>query len=471
MRKLIALAFVFVSIALASPAAAQQDAEALRRELDQMRKNFETMQQEYRKSMDAMAERLRRLETQSSEGAGSRAGAAPAPAPSQTTVQTPASAIDLLSPRPPFGLYGQRASGQLLFDMGVAGDFVGNLVQRNVDKASAGTFRGQENRFFPREVELSLFGQIDPFARAEVRIEAGEDARGTATNLSLAEANITLMTLPFNTQLKLGQMRNRYGWSNQIHEHDLPWTDRPGVLRAYFSDNGVVEKGAELTWVADLPFYLEALVGAFNGDNDVAFGRGRISEPLLTGRLRTFFELGDEHGIQLGTSVAHGLTADRRRSTLPGFDVRYKYRPEGWLHPLVTAGGEGVWSIRRAEVTRDVTIDTDADGIPDTTLTLGNHRTDTRFGYYVYGELQPFRRWAFGARYDETEQLVRGREKAFEPYVTFWPSEFLRFRGGYKLTERSSDVGFSTNQATARHVDEWFLQATFILGAHPAHPF
>ena len=50
--------------------------------------------------------------------------------------------------------------------MGVAGDFIGNLTQRNVDRSNAGgTFAGRENRFFPREVEVSLFGQIDPYAR------------------------------------------------------------------------------------------------------------------------------------------------------------------------------------------------------------------------------------------------------------------------------------------------------------------
>jgi hypothetical protein len=65
----------------------------------------------------------------------------------------------------------------------------------------------------------------------------------------------------------------------------------------------------------------------------------------------------------------------------------------------------------------------------------------------------------------------RGREWSVEPYVTFWPSEFLRFRLGYKLTERSQDSGFSTEQASARHVSELFFQATFVLGAHPAHPF
>ncbi|HEV8143309.1 MAG TPA: DUF4200 domain-containing protein [Methylomirabilota bacterium] len=496
MRKLIAVGMTVVLAALAWPAWAQQpEADAVRRELEQMRKNFEAMRQEYQKQMDAMAERLRRLEAQPAPVAAPPAtpgAVAQTPPPGTGLSPSTPSAMDLLSPRQPFGLYGTRGSGQLLFDMGIAGDFIGNLVQRNVDKAGAGTFRGRENRFFPREVELSLFGQIDPYARGEVRIEMGEETRGQETGVSLAEAHLTLLTLPFNTQLKLGQMRNRYGWSNQIHEHDLPWPDRPGVYRAYFGEEGLSEKGAELTWVAPLPFYLEALVGAFNGDNETAFGRGRIKEPMITGRLRTFFELGDEHALQLSASVAHGLDTERLRHTLPGVDFRYKYRPEGWLHPLLTVGGEAIWSIRRRLVTRDFVvpgaviapgelIDTDGDGIPDTPgpdilepdtiLTVGNHRTVTRFGYYLYAELQPFRRWAFGARYDYVEQLIQGREKAIEPYVSFYPSEFLRFRLGYKLTDRSSDVGFSANEAAARKANELFFQASFILGAHPAHPF
>jgi hypothetical protein len=478
MRKLITGTLTALLAALASPALAQ-DADALRRELEQMRKTFESMQREYQKSMDALSERLRKLEAQ------------PQPVAAPTVAQTPPppggmapaapSALDLVRPRQPFTLAPRRGTGQLLFDMGIAGDFVGNVTQRNVDKANAGTFRNRENRFFPREIEVSLFGQIDPYARGEVRFEAAEEEAGQETEVHLAEAHLTLMTLPFNTQAKMGQMRNRYGWSNQIHPHDLPWIDVPGVHRAYFGEEGLVEKGLELTWVPDLPFYLEFLAGVFNGDNEDAFGRGKITTPLVTGRIRSFFELSPEHALQIGASVASGLSSERQRHTLPGFDLRYKFRPEGWAHPLLTAGGEGIWSIRRREVTRDIEIpgelvDTDGDGIPDTpgdptTLTVGNHRTFTRFGWYAYAEVQPFRRWAGGLRFDKVQLPDRGREWAIGPYITYWPSEFLRFRLGYKLTERSQDEGFSTDQASARHVDEVFFQATFILGAHPAHPF
>jgi hypothetical protein len=219
---------VWLALALAPAPAHAQEAEALRRELEQLRRQ----QEQYQKAIEALSERLKRLESQPAPvatppGAPAPGGIAQTPAP-PAAPSTP-SLVDLARPREPFALYGQRGGGQLLFDIGLAGDFVANLTQHNVDKANAGTFAGRENRFFPREVELSLFGQIDPYARAEVRIEAGEEEPGAETGVSLAEANLTLLTLPWGTQLKLGQMRARFGYVNQIHDHDLPWIDRPNA--------------------------------------------------------------------------------------------------------------------------------------------------------------------------------------------------------------------------------------------------
>ena len=59
-----------------------------------------------------------------------------------------------------------------------------------------------------------------------------------------------------------------------------------------------------------------------------------------------------------------------------------------------------------------------------------------------------------------------------QPYLTFMPSEFLRFRLGYKHTERSQRAASTRTTAGALgSVDEILFQASFILGAHPAHPF
>src|SRR5881296_2809173 len=275
--------FALMCVALTCAPAAAQEAEALRKEIEQLQRQLQSL-----------SERLQRLEARPALPAP--APAAPPPGPSAAAAPATAqpspgvSLTELARPRQPFSLYQQRGAGQLLFDIGIAGDFVGNLTQSNVEKAQGGTFAGQENRFFPREVELSLFGQIDPYASAVVRIEAGEEARSGDITVNLAEAYLTLLTLPFGTQARFGLVRNRYGYSNEIHEHDLPWIDRPNVMRNFLGGEGLNEKGVEATFVPDLPFYIEALAGVFNGDNETAFGRTSLRAPLVTGRLRTFLE-------------------------------------------------------------------------------------------------------------------------------------------------------------------------------------
>jgi hypothetical protein len=447
---------LLVGCALLDSPAVAQDVEVLTREIEELRKNLQTL-----------TDRLQAVESKAQAApAPVVAPGAPAPAPAATPPPGPGAPTlaELARPREPFALYERRGPGQFLFDIGIAGDFVGNLTQRSVDKADQGSFAGRENRFFPREVELSLFGQVDPYARAEVRIEAGEEEAGEIA-LHLAEAHLTLLTLPFGTQVKMGQMRNRFGLLNMSHAHDRPFVDQPNVLTRFLGEEGLVERGAEVTWVLPLPFFVELLGGVFNGDNEEAFGRSKLNEPLLTGRLRTFFEFGDS-ALQLGASVASGYTPERLRNTLVGVDAKFKYRPDGWTHPLLTVGGEALFQMRRINVFGE---DLDGDGIADTP---DEKRKRDRWGWYAWAELQPWRRWAFGVRYDSTEfPVTRGREWAVEPYVTFWLSEFLRFRLAYKHTDRDKRDGINENGASARIADELMLQATFILGAHPAHPF
>ena len=448
------IAAVWLASVLAPGLAVAQDADTLRRELEQLRRQ----QEQYQKAIEALSERLERLESRPAPGA-----AAPAPAPgavAQPAPGMPPSLIDLARPRQPFGLYGERRQGQFLLDIGVVGDFIGNITQRNVEQATGGTFAGRENRFFPREVELMLFGQIDPYARGELRIEAAEEFEDgeRELHLGLAEAHLTLLTLPYGTQARLGFMRNRFGLLNERHLEALPQPDQPNVLTHFLGEEGLRESGVELTWVPPLPFYLETLLGVFNGDNEEAFGRGRLRDPLVTGRVRTFFELFDTSAIQVGLSAATGETPDRQRSTLAGFDLKYKLTPEGWRHGLLTVAGEALYGNRLVEVLDDAG--------------AGDERRRERFGWYAYAEVQPWRRWLGGVRYDNTQYPVDpGREWAVEPYIAFLPSEFLRFRLAYKHTERSHRFVGPEDRGSARIVDEFLFQATFFLGAHPAHPF
>src|SRR5712664_1442933 len=133
MRALGILVSALLVAVTAAPAFAQ-DAGALRREIEQLRKQLE-----------GLTERLQRLETQPQPQM-----AAPPPVPpalqspaNPETQMSPPSLTDLARPRQPFSLYQQRGSGQLLFDIGIAGDFVGNLTQHNVQKSGTGTFAGR----------------------------------------------------------------------------------------------------------------------------------------------------------------------------------------------------------------------------------------------------------------------------------------------------------------------------------------
>jgi hypothetical protein len=448
---------------------ATSELETLRQELQKTQADFQKlleMQQQTQRKMEELQQKLESIEAsrpaapatvQAPPAPGQAPGPATAaapepPQPPQTTAQAPQggglpSLVDLLRPREPFALYRERGPGQLLFDMGVSGDFVGDFTTSRVQNAQMGTFTGFENRFFPREVEMSFFGQIDPYARGEVRIEGAEefDNGSRNFNVQLAEANLTLQTLPYATQAKLGLMRNRFGLLNEIHEHDLPQTDRPDVLRRFLGDEGLVETGSEFTWVPPLPFYLQVLGGVFNGDNDVIAGYGRFSNPLATGRLRSFVESERYGAVQFGVSGATGETSNQKRTMLLGADAKYKYTPDGWRHALVSLGAEALYFQAPQE----------------------DSQSARRWGMYTFAELRPWERWVGGLRFDWTQfPDSPGHEWALEPYITFMLSEFLKFRLAYKYTNYSEGSPFGKTNAS-----EVLFQASFILGAHPAHPF
>jgi hypothetical protein len=466
MRAFVALCLALGLAATAAPAAAQE-AEALRRELEQLRQQFELMKEQYQKAIDTMTERLQRLE------ARPMTAAAPPAAPKAGGFP---SWLELARPREPFALYAQGAAAgepgappsprsRFLFDIGIAGDFVGNITPDSAERNQTGTFAGRENRIFPREIELSLFGQIDPYARGEVRIEAAEEFEGgeRLTEVTLAEAHLTLVSLPFGFQVKGGLMRPRFGYVNEFHLHDRPWIDSPAVTNFFFGEEGLRESGVEVVWVAPLPIYLQAILGVFDGDNEEAFGRGSLRDPLVTGRLRTFFDLGGAGALQLGVSGATGVTELDERANYLGVDAKYKYIPSRWSHPLLTLGGEIIFADRK------IPTGGDEDG---TEAELGRRlrqeaaafKDVSPYGYYVWAEVQPWKQLAFGARYDYTEfPDGSGDQWAIGPYVSWMPSEFLRFRIGYKFSDRKG--------LEPTDLNEFLFQATFILGAHPAHPF
>jgi hypothetical protein len=438
-----------------------QDADALRRELETLRQQLSTLTQSYEQRLKTLSDRLEQLErgrppTPPPVAAPTTvtpgppvATPTPAPAGASPTAGDAPTIVDLARPRQPFAL--APPGRVLLFDIGVAGDFVADLTSSTRERHQDGTFAGRENRLFPREVEVGLFGRVDPYASAVVRISAGEEAAtdepsSRELGIHLDEANATLLSLPLGTTARFGLMRPRFGALNAVHQNDLPQVDRPNVLTRFFGEEGLDgERGLEAFWVLPLSTYHEVAVGIFDGDNEVAFGRGSLRDPLVTGRWRTFFELEDLGGLQLDASVASGITDEDHRNTIVGVGAKYKWIGPASGIPVVTLAGEALAGFRRVDVEEST------------------RRLD-RWGGYLYAQYDVDRHWAMGLRGDWTElPTARGREWALSPYVQLKPSEFLRFRLQYKHTEGRG--------AVERTADEIFLQGTFILGAHPTERF
>lgn len=399
-------------------------------EVDELRRELETTQQQLKE----LTGKIQELQQRMQQMEATRVKEEPT-APSLPETPSRPSMVQI-----PLG---QR---QLLLDFGVSGDFVADF---SAGDRKPGTFPGRENRMFPQEVELAVSGRVDPYARADFFFEFAETGGFTAGNggfevqrefeVGIDEAYLTLLQLPLGLQARLGQMRPKFGRLNVIHQHDLPQVDRPDVLVNFFGEEGEVEIGGEMSVLLPTPFFQELSVGVYNGDNDPSFGDGKLTNPLVTGYLRNFFELNDASALQVGLSGQTGPNQEQQRTYLAGLDLTYKWTPPDTPYTALTLQAEALYS---------------------------HHGTETeapnRYGAYFFGDYRFSRRWGVGTRVDWSEFPVEsGREWAVGPYVNFWVSDFLRFRLQYKHTDRN----FADN------LDEIFLQTVFVLGHHPPHPF
>lgn len=470
---------------VAEPASSRgaTELEALRDDLRRTQEEFRKLldlQQEMQRRMEGLQRKLEAVEVAAKARSGAaQGGGAGESRPPPSPPPAPAASAQVAPPAPAAGLRGPTVGGrQLLFDVGVVGSFVGSLSSaRDPLRGRIPTFIGRENRIFPQEVELSASGAVDPYVRADIFFEVAEDGEvedgrvRRRLEASLEEAYLTTLSLPYGLQMRGGRMRPHFGLLNHIHPGELPQVDAPNVLRNFFGEERLKENGVEVSWVAPLPFYLELRGGAFSGDNEMSFGRGSIRNPLGVFRVRSFFELGDDHALLLGTSGATGPNNDGAhgtRTVLVGADFRYKWKPLDRPYTQFVLAGEYLFSHRRREP--EVQVDL---GLGDGGFVLSrDERHLNRHGFYLFADYQLGRRWFVGTRFDwsqfpgdpaiSAEVARRGaRDWALSPYLTFQVSDFFRLRAEYKRTFRN----FAPN------ADEAFLQATFVLGTHPPHPF
>jgi hypothetical protein len=422
------------TVLIAGPAAAQAaqgppDAQAIRQAIDELKKDFDAR-------LSALEARLAAVEN---------AGKTPQQAPAAAA--PPAEAPPAAAPQAAPAATGASVSNAKVFnpDIAVIGDFLGALGKPNTDPA---------NGILPlplfemHESEAAFQAVVDPYARADFFFSFGEEG------VNLEEGYITFTELPGGLLTKVGKFRAAFGKVNTLHNHVLPWTDRPLVTNNLVAgEDGIDNAGISVARLIPNPwFFLEATGQVLRGDS------GDVQSPLFTstqrshfayvGHLRGYQDISESTNIDLGASVAHGFNAsgvpvgiNDFTTRLFGVDATVRWKPlQRSIYHSFVGRSEVIWS-RREQPT----------GVQNAS------------GFYVSGDYQFARRWFAGVRFDGSDRPdnTQLRDSGWSGVLTYWPSEFSQVRGQYRFT----------NWAIGPSANEFLFQVQFSIGAHGAHPF
>ncbi|MGZ4839018.1 MAG: hypothetical protein ACXVZR_10755 [Terriglobales bacterium] len=378
---------------------------------------------------------VRMLTAQQAQGATSATPAPAAPAqaaPVSAAAETPAqvAGTQTASPLPVYG--GASAAAKALNpDISVIGDFIGSMGHNPLVQTPA---------FQMHESEVGLQAIVDPYARGDFFISFGEQG------VNLEEGYITFTALPAGFVLRGGKMRAAFGKVNTLHNHVLPWIDRPLVTNSLAGgEDGINDAGLSLTRILPAPkgLFLEATGQVLRGDSADVFTSSKRSDVSAVAHLRGYRDISESTNIDIGASYARGHNdlGSQFLTQLYGVDATLRWKPlrRSIYHSFV-GRSEFIWSQREQ--------------MP---------RLQRSFGWYASGDYQFGRRWFGGARYDRSDRSHKDSltDSGASLVLTYWPSEFSQIRGQYRLTRY------------AEHLDahEFLMQLQFSLGAHGAHPF
>src|ERR1051326_3099379 len=350
-----------------APAAPAGDQEAKIRELEDRIIALENIVKQLKASQMAPAPVAGAATTTAQTTAPTQAQAvAPAvPAPSEQA-GAPVAAVEQV---PTVQTGGATSMAKALNpDISAIGDFVGAFGRSPVTGAPVPALEMHES-------ELGFQAIIDPYARGDFFLSFGEEG------VNLEEGYITFTALPGGIVARVGKMRSAFGKVNTLHNHVLPWIDRPLVTdNLVGGEDGIDDAGLSVTRAFAGPkgLFLEGTGQVFRGDSADLFKSSQRDDVSVVGHFRGHKDITESTNIDLGGSYARGHTdlGSKFLTTLYGSDgtVRWTRLRRSISHSFV-GRSELIWS-KREEPT-------------------GIHRA---FGMYASGDYQFGRRWFIGAR-------------------------------------------------------------------------
>jgi hypothetical protein len=334
-------------------------------------------------------------------------------------------------------------------DISLIGDFIGTAGRNTVSPS-----RSLELH----ESEVGLQAIIDPYARADAFISFGE------TGVNVEEGYVTFTSLPGGLLLKVGKKRADFGKVNTIHNHALPFIDRPLVTNNLVGgEDGIDDAGFFLSRFLPAPkdWFLEGSAEVLRGDSADVFQASRRQDVSVLGHLRAYRDLTESTNLDLGVSYARGhnnagigtsFDPSRFLTNLYSADATFRWKPlRRAIYNSFLFRTELVWSAR----------DQLSAAVP------GLFQTQHAFGMYSNAEYRVNRRWTVGGRFDRSGHATDARltDSGFSGILTYWPSEFSQIRGQYRFGH------LATSPTDFSNANEILFQFLFVMGAHGAHPF
>ena len=182
-------------------------------------------------------------------------------------------------------------------------------------------------------------------------------------------------------------MRSAFGKVNTLHNHVLPWIDRPLVTANLVGgEDGINDAGFSLQRILPAPkgIFLEATGQVFRGDAADVFTASTKSDLSAVAHLRAYKDITESTNLDFGVSYARGhndLGSDFI-TQLYGIDSTIRWKPlrRAIYHSFVLRS-EFIWSQRQQPLMEQ-----------------------RAFGFYTSADYQFGRRWFLGGRYDYSDR-------------------------------------------------------------------
>src|ERR1051325_1134822 len=275
LRNLLGWSSALCLSAMMAQAQETNQAEKFEKQLKEIQEKFETQQREARESFEKMLrEQQAQIEALKKQIEAEKTNVSPAAVTPEQVKEINDKVDQVVEAQK------KVRPGEFNPAIGLVGETIFSYRSKGSD--ATGSDRPGGFDVNQRSVELNIAAAVDPFAKGYAVINASADAETGEATLGVEEAALQTTSLPWNLELKAGRFFGEFGRLSYIHDHELPFVNRPLVLDQYIGGESQSD-GLQLNWLLPVPHYTSLTLGV--GDH---FGADALSN---SGVHRNFNEL------------------------------------------------------------------------------------------------------------------------------------------------------------------------------------